>query len=87
MKRLRVRMKAEDKKDSKLFGAMFSKVGKMYQDVPAPKPAEPLLDPREPTYEGEAATPMATDSASDSDGEGPSTSGRPLDEDMRTATA
>lgn len=32
-KRLKTRMKEANKKDAKLFGAMFSKVGKMYEDV------------------------------------------------------
>ena len=54
MKKLRVRMKAADKKDSALYGAMFSKVGKMYSDVPAHTPSAPP-DPAEPTYEGELA--------------------------------
>lgn len=33
MKKLKQRMKAANKRDAKLFGAMFSQVGKMYTDV------------------------------------------------------
>lgn len=41
MKKLKQRMKAANKKDAKLFGAMFSKVGKMYEDVQTPAEAVP----------------------------------------------
>eukprot|EP01025_Chloroclados_australasicus_P024275 TRINITY_DN24401_c0_g4_i1.p1 TRINITY_DN24401_c0_g4~~TRINITY_DN24401_c0_g4_i1.p1 ORF type:complete len:274 (-),score=45.97 TRINITY_DN24401_c0_g4_i1:98-847(-) len=56
MKRLKQRSKAQNQKDKKLFGAMFSKMGKMYKDVPNPPPpsSEPLLD-------GEAPGPVPPD--------------------------
>lgn len=38
-RKLKQRMKAHNKKDAKLFGAMFSKVGQLYSDVPTPAPA------------------------------------------------
>eukprot|EP00892_Ulva_mutabilis_P008035 jgi/Ulvmu1/5603/UM023_0140.1 len=61
MKKLKQRMKAANKKDAKLFGAMFSKVGKMYEDVPTPAeavPADGPIDEVEPVA-------MQTDEAAD----------------------
>lgn len=60
MKQLKLRMKAANKKDAKLFGAMFSKVGKMYEDVQTPAEAVPAtgtIDEIEPVA-------METDDAS-----------------------
>jgi tetratricopeptide (TPR) repeat protein len=56
-KRLKQLRKEADKKDARLFGAMFSKVGTFYQepkkaaDAPVVKPP---VDTDEPMYEGEA---------------------------------
>jgi hypothetical protein len=65
MKRLKVQIKAEDQKDSKLFGAMFSKVGSIYKEVPMPKGGDDRVhDPDEALLEGEEA-PVATENAED----------------------
>lgn len=60
MKKLKQRMKAANKKDAKLFGAMFSKVGKMYEDVQTAEavPASGPIDEIEPVA-------MQTDDAVD----------------------
>ena len=54
MRRVKVQMKEETRRDSKVYGAMFSKVGSLYKDVPMPLP-NPVAarDPEEPAYEGE----------------------------------
>lgn len=50
MKKLKQRMKEANKQDAKLFGAMFSKVGKMYEDVQTAEamPASGPIDEVEP---------------------------------------
>jgi FK506-binding protein 4/5 len=55
-KRLKQLRKEADKKDAKLFGAMFSKVGTLYKDpVKSAPEAKAQVDVDEPMYEGEAA--------------------------------
>lgn len=70
LKRLKVRMKEANKKDAKLFGAMFSKVGKMYEDVEVVHSSGAIDEPGLEVAEGEALENIGLDAPNTIDGEG-----------------
>ena len=63
-KRLKTRMKEANKKDAKLFGAMFSKVGSMYKDVQVVHSQGAIDEPGLEAPEG-ADAPKAMDEGDD----------------------
>jgi FK506-binding protein 4/5 len=71
LKRLKARMREANKKDAKLFGAMFSKVGKMYEDVKVTHSSGAIAEPGLEVPEGAKGEDVDTpDAPKTVDGEG-----------------